>query len=49
MPPKHEITFYKGSTEITFQFYCSKKDLENLGYQKLRETVINPLEFKIKK
>lgn len=48
MPPKYNITFVNGSTEITFGIYCSKKDLQQRGIQKLNETVTNPLNYKIK-
>ena len=48
MPPKYYITFVNGNTEITFGIYCTKKDLERLGIEQLNETVINPLDFKIK-
>lgn len=47
MPPKYNITFVSGNTTITFEIYCTKKDLEYLGFKKLSETVKNPSAFKI--
>ncbi len=49
MPPKHYITFVNGNTEITFGIYTIKEKLEQEGIKQLAATVINPLDFKIKK
>jgi hypothetical protein len=48
MPPKHYITFVNGNIEITIGVYCSLKDLEQKGLRILFETVVNPLDYKIK-
>jgi len=48
MPPKNYITFVNGNVEITIGIYCSTRDLEQLGLEKLTEIVNNPLDFKIK-
>lgn len=49
MPPKYYITFVNGNTEITFGIYATRINLEREGFKKLAATVINPLDFKIKK
>ena len=48
MPPLNYITFVCGNTEITLGIYCSKKDLERKGLEKLTDIVKHPLDFKIK-
>lgn len=48
MPPKYYITFVNGNIEITFSIYCTKENLVSLGLRRLREEVINPLDYKIK-
>ena len=49
MPPKNYITFVNDNVEITIGIYCSSRDLERKGLERLTQIVNNPLDYKIKK